>query len=240
MRGIPYTLTFALQLRKKARKPLIHWLSYIFCSTLRRGARCRWRSWLGHWAKSLKVAGSIPNGVVGILHWHNPSGRTITLESTQSLTEEYQEYLLGCKGGLCLGLTTLPPSCADCLGIWDPQPPGTLRACLGLSWDCFTFTSYCLTWTGWRTVEHVAYYLPVYDASLQHPGIRTESLSLRNKALTTYSWFRNFTSSSQEISNFSWPKCVIWAVGLKNMSGYTEESLKDLSAKVTEGVQLQT
>jgi len=23
----------------------------------------------------------------------------------------------------------LPPSCADCLEIWEPQPPGTLRAC---------------------------------------------------------------------------------------------------------------
>ena len=29
-------------------------------------------------------------------------------------------------------LTTLPPSCADCLEIWEPQPPGTLRACPGL------------------------------------------------------------------------------------------------------------
>jgi len=30
---------------------------------------------------------------------------------------EYQEYFLGGKGGRCLGLTTLPPSCADCLEI---------------------------------------------------------------------------------------------------------------------------
>ena len=29
-------------------------------------------------------------------------------------------------------MTTLPPSCTDCLEIWDPQPPGTLRACPGL------------------------------------------------------------------------------------------------------------
>jgi hypothetical protein len=35
-------------------------------------------------------------------------------------------------------LTTLPPSCADWLEIWEPQPPGTLRACPGLSWDWFT------------------------------------------------------------------------------------------------------
>jgi hypothetical protein len=45
---------------------------------------------------------------------------------------EYHESFLGCKGGRFLGLTTLPPSCADCLAIWDPQPPGTLWACAGL------------------------------------------------------------------------------------------------------------
>jgi hypothetical protein len=38
----------------------------------------------------------------------------------------------GGKGGRCVGLTTLPPSCADCLEIWESQPPGTLRACPGL------------------------------------------------------------------------------------------------------------
>jgi len=25
-----------------------------------------------------------------------------------------------------------PPSCADCLEMWESQPPGTLRACPGL------------------------------------------------------------------------------------------------------------
>jgi hypothetical protein len=38
----------------------------------------------------------------------------------------------GGKGGRCIGMTTLPPSCADCLEIWEPQPSGTLRACPGL------------------------------------------------------------------------------------------------------------
>ena len=53
--------------------------------------------------------------------------------------------ILGGKGGRCVGLTTLPLSCADCLEIWEPQPPGTLRACSGLYWDCFTitFTYFC-------------------------------------------------------------------------------------------------
>ena len=53
---------------------------------------------------------------------------------------EYQEYFLGCIGGRCVRLTTLPPSCADCLEFYEPQPPGPLRACPGLSWNCFTFT----------------------------------------------------------------------------------------------------
>jgi len=30
-------------------------------------------------------------------------------------------------------LKTVLPSCADCLEIWEPHPPGTLRACPGLS-----------------------------------------------------------------------------------------------------------
>jgi len=33
----------------------------------------------------------------------------------------------GGKGGRCVGLTTLPPSCADCLEIWEHQPPGTIN-----------------------------------------------------------------------------------------------------------------
>jgi hypothetical protein len=32
-----------------------------------------------------------------------------------------------------IGLTILPPSCANCLEIWEPQPPGTLRACKGIA-----------------------------------------------------------------------------------------------------------
>ena len=43
--------------------------------------------WLRHWAASRKVAGSIPDGVIGIFYWHNPSGCTMALGSTQPLTE---------------------------------------------------------------------------------------------------------------------------------------------------------
>jgi hypothetical protein len=40
-----------------------------------------------HCATSRKVAGSIPDGVTRIFHWHNPSGRTVALGLTQPLTE---------------------------------------------------------------------------------------------------------------------------------------------------------
>jgi hypothetical protein len=172
------------------------------------------RGWLRHCATSRKVADSIPDGAIGILHWHNLSGRTMALGSTQPLTEmstrniswgvkatigtfmcrlswnlgastsrnpqgmsrlvmgllyllqlyagvrgatvgwstalqagrwhcdpgvdsasnrnEYQEYFLEGKGGRYVELTTLPPSCPDCLEIWGPHPSGTLRACPGL------------------------------------------------------------------------------------------------------------
>ena len=173
----------------------------------------RWRRWLRHCATSRKVADSIPKGVIGVFHWHNPSGLTMALGSTQLLTEistrsisrgvkatigtficrlswnmgastscnpqglsmpvmgllyllefharvsgatfgwgtalqagrwhygpgfdsasdrnEYQEYVLGGKGARCVGLSALPP-CPDCLEMWEPQPPGTLRVCPGL------------------------------------------------------------------------------------------------------------
>jgi hypothetical protein len=93
----------------------------------------RWRIWLRHCATSRKVAGSIPDGVIGIfplnLSFLSQFGPGV---DSASNTNEYQEYFLGDKSGRCVGLTTLPPSSADCLEIWEPQPPGTLGACPGL------------------------------------------------------------------------------------------------------------
>jgi hypothetical protein len=43
-----------------------------------------------------------------------------------------KEFYANTGSSRCVGLKILPPSCADCLEIWEPQPPGTLRACLGL------------------------------------------------------------------------------------------------------------
>ena len=85
-------------------------------------------------------------------HWHYPSSRTVALELTQPLKEMSTGNIS--RGIRCVKLTTLPPSYADCLEMWELQPPGTLRACPGLYRDCFTFT---FTFT--------LFYLPKFYAS---------------------------------------------------------------------------
>jgi hypothetical protein len=68
----------------------------------------------------------------------------MALGFTQTVTEmSTRNISLGGGGGGGKGtrgvrLTTIPPLCANCLKIWKPQCPGTLRACPGLLWDCFT------------------------------------------------------------------------------------------------------
>jgi hypothetical protein len=42
---------------------------------------------------------------------------------------EYQEYFMGVKRGRCVGLTTLPPSCAST--SWNPK--GLSRPVMGLT-----------------------------------------------------------------------------------------------------------
>jgi hypothetical protein len=51
---------------------------------------------------------------------------------TQPLKEmSTRNIFLGGKGGRCVGLTTLPHSCADCLEIWESSGP--LQACNGIA-----------------------------------------------------------------------------------------------------------
>ena len=57
----------------------------------------------------------------------SPCAITFQLESTRNIARGRW----GVKGDGCVGLT-LPPSCAACLEIWEPQSPGILRACPGL------------------------------------------------------------------------------------------------------------
>jgi len=63
----------------------------------------------------------------------------MTLVLTQPLTEMSTRSLLGGRGGQCVGLTTLLPSCADCQKFWEPYSPGALRACTGIALPFFSF-----------------------------------------------------------------------------------------------------
>jgi len=85
------------------------------------GGAC-WSSWLCNSTTSCKVAGSVPDGVTGIFHPHNPSGRTVVSNRNGN-----QEYFLEGKGGRCVGVITLPPSCAHYLETCPLNSVNTLQ-----------------------------------------------------------------------------------------------------------------
>jgi hypothetical protein len=69
-----------------------------------------------HCATSQKVAVSLEYFIVIIL-------QAALWADSASKRNEYLEHFLEGKGGRCVGLTTLPPSNADCLENWEPEPP---------------------------------------------------------------------------------------------------------------------
>ena len=78
-----------------------------------------------HYATNWQVAGSIPDSVVRISQWHNPSGRTMAPGLTQLLTK---------MSTRCVRLTTLQPSCAVVMKSGNLnflEPSGPLQACNG-------------------------------------------------------------------------------------------------------------
>jgi hypothetical protein len=94
----------------------------------------QWRSWLRQYASSWKVAASI-------FHWHNPSGRTMALGSTQPLTEmsttniSWGVKAAGTYGWQPYHLYVPTVWKSGSLNVLEPSRPvrGTYR-------DCFTFT----------------------------------------------------------------------------------------------------
>ena len=77
-------------------------------------------------------------------------------------------------------MTALPPSRADCLEIWEPQPPGKLRACPGLYRDCFAYRILVFD-TAFRTttVQYILLVIYVYctaSAIFQIPEAASSSL----------------------------------------------------------------
>jgi hypothetical protein len=81
----------------------------------------------------------IPGGVTGFFSNVSPSDCSVALGITQPLVKMSTRNTPGSKGGQCVKLTTSPPSCAECYEIWEPKPPGTLWAKLGLLQVSFTF-----------------------------------------------------------------------------------------------------
>jgi hypothetical protein len=76
---------------------------------------------LRRYATSRTDPGSIPGGVTGFFRDIFPSDRTMVLGSTQALVKMSTRNIPGGKGGRCVRLTTSPPSCAECHGIWEPK-----------------------------------------------------------------------------------------------------------------------
>jgi hypothetical protein len=86
-----------------------------------------------HGATSRKVAGSIPDGIIGTFHWIHPSGRAMALRSTQTLIEiSTTDYLLGVKTAGGYGWQPYHLHVPTVYKFWEPQPSGVLRACPGL------------------------------------------------------------------------------------------------------------
>jgi len=67
-------------------------------------------------------------------------------------------------------LTTLPPSYADCLAIWQPEPAGTLRACNGIVY-CMWF-GVILSSCNYKYFIIVLHSLNSKDAPVTHRHIR--------------------------------------------------------------------
>jgi hypothetical protein len=98
--------------------------------------------WLRHCATNRKVADSIPDGVIGIFYWYNPSGRTMVLGLTQPLTEMsmYQEYCLGIKASGAYSWQTchlLVPIVLKSGNLNLLEPSGTGKACNGIALPFF-------------------------------------------------------------------------------------------------------
>jgi hypothetical protein len=89
--------------------------------------------------------------VAGIFRWNNPSDRTMTLGSTQPLTEMSTRSLTGGKCGRCVGLTSLPPSCAVVVKSGKLnflEPSGPLQACNGTALPLLSTVCFCIG--GWH------------------------------------------------------------------------------------------
>jgi len=121
----------------------------------------RLRSWLRHWATGRKVAGSICDGVNGIFHSYSPSGRTMVLGLTQSLTEMSTRNIswgAGLRRPVRTAVITFMCQLSWNLGaltFWNPQGLSrpvqgllyllaTVKNVISLNFTCSTISFYSL------------------------------------------------------------------------------------------------
>jgi len=92
---------------------------------------------MGTWWR--KVTAPVVDVVIGIFHWINPSGRNMSLGSTQPLTErKHQGYLLGYRWPVCRAdnITTSMCRISENSGS---HPAGAVGDFPGLYRDSFKF-----------------------------------------------------------------------------------------------------
>ena len=93
------------------------------------------------------------------------------------------------------------PSCADCLEIWEPQPPRTLRACPGLYKGYFTFTSYMApVFAWWYSAEaEVSQVITdsIFTAQFPVTWLEDEDRNSSQMPVTQRSCLKNLTHSAK-------------------------------------------
>jgi hypothetical protein len=70
----------------------------------------------------------------------------MALGSTHPRVKMSTRNIPGGKGGRCVRLTTLPPSCAECHEIWEPKPLGQTGTVTGRLY-LFYITIICVNYT---------------------------------------------------------------------------------------------
>jgi hypothetical protein len=126
----------------------------------------RWRSCLKHCATSRKVAGSSPDGVIG--------------PHCGPLIEMSTRYV---------GLTTSPPSPADCLELREPQLIGTLGACPGL----YSSTCYCVLFASWFRKRKLLVYFSQGPVVAHIWNVHEEMCTVRLRHTLVRDWYVKHT-----------------------------------------------
>jgi hypothetical protein len=88
--------------------------------------------WLRHWPSNWKVGELIPDSVIRIFHWHNPSGRTTAPGLNQALTEMSLRDIYWGKGGRAVGHHHVPIVLkSGSLNLLEPSGP--VEGCNGIA-----------------------------------------------------------------------------------------------------------